>query len=98
MSATAVTVQSGTSLGIVITPNTSFPGFAQLMSLVGSLDSVALVLCVASVILGAGIWGLSEHVGSSRGGAHGRHMVLAGVLGGLLVGLGPQIVTYVHGL
>lgn len=68
------------------------------MSLVGSLDTAALILCVASVILGAGIWGLSEHMGHSRCSGHGRNMVLAGVLGGLLVGLGPQFVTYMSKL
>ena len=55
--------------------------------------SIALWGSLASILVGAAAWGLSQQSGYATGASRGRTLALAGVVGALLAGLAPSIVN-----
>jgi hypothetical protein len=77
-----------------VNPTTDgLPGAALFEKLLNWLSQGALWGSLASLLIGAGIWGLSQHAGNSYGAGRGRNLALAGVVGALLAGLSPTIVN-----
>ena len=69
------------------------PGAGLIQQLLNWLDQVALWGSLASILLGAAIYGVSQHAGNYAGGYRGRQLALAGVVGACLAGLAPTAVN-----
>ena len=85
-------------LGVVAqvdaTPTTAgMPGAALLQQLLNWLSQLALWGSLASVLLGASLYGLSQQSGNYAGGYRGKQLVLAGVIGACLAGLAPTAIN-----
>lgn len=57
----------------------------------------ALWACLASILLGAGAWGLSKHSGNYGGANKGLQLVIGGAIGALVVATAPAIVNSMFG-
>ena len=81
-------------LGVSAPPSTDgMPGAALIEKILSWLTSGALYGSLASLLIGAMIWGFSQHNGYSPGASKGRMLAIAGVIGALLAGLAPAIVN-----
>jgi hypothetical protein len=69
------------------------PGAAFMQRLLDWLGVVGLFLGLGSLLLGGGLWAVSQHMGYQSGSSTGRKAVLGGALAAILVGLGPAIVN-----
>jgi hypothetical protein len=79
---------------VSVTPTTSgLPGANLFQQLLNWLSQAALWGSLASLLIGAAIWGVSQHAGNSYNAGHGRSLALAGVVGAMLAGLAPTIVN-----
>ena len=92
---TAVTMMMvGVLADVGATPSTDgMPGAALIEKLLGWLAQIALWGSLASILVGAAAWGLSQQSGYATGASRGRTLALAGVVGALLAGLAPSIVN-----
>src|SRR4051812_36132995 len=79
---------------VAVNPTTDgLPGAVLFEKLLNWLAQGALWGSLASLLVGAGIWGLSQHAGNSYAAGRGRNLALAGVVGALLAGLAPTIIN-----
>ena len=79
---------------VSVTPTSAgMPGASLMQSLLNWLDQVALWGSLASILLGAAIYGVSQHAGNYAGGYRGRQLAMAGVVGACLAGLAPIAVN-----
>ena len=69
------------------------PGAGLLQQLLNWLSQMALWGSLASILLGAALYGIAQHTGNYSGGFKGRQLVLAGIAGACLAGLAPTIVN-----
>jgi hypothetical protein len=77
-----------------VSPTTDgLPGANLFQELLNWLSQAALWGSLASLLVGAAIWGLAQHAGNSYSAGHGRNLALAGVVGAMLAGLAPTIVN-----
>jgi hypothetical protein len=53
----------------------------------------ALWASLASILIGAGVWGLSKHFGNYGGAHKGLQLVIGGAIGALVVATAPAIVN-----
>lgn len=58
---------------------------------------IALWACLASILAGAGAWGLSKHFGNYGGAHKGMQLVLGGAIGALVVASAGPIVNSMFG-
>jgi len=57
----------------------------------------ALWASLASILIGAGVWGLSKHFGNYGGAHKGLQLVIGGAVGALVVATAPAIVNSMFG-
>ena len=69
------------------------PGAALLQQLINWLSQVALWGSLASILLGAAVYGLSQQSGNYAGGYRGKQLALAGVIGACLAGIAPTAIN-----
>lgn len=69
------------------------PGAPLLQQMINWLDQVALWGSLASILLGAAIYGLSQQSGNYAGGYRGKQLALAGVIGACLAGVAPAAIN-----
>lgn len=69
------------------------PGAALIQQLLGWLDQIALWGSLASVLVGAAIYGLSQNTGNYAGGYRGKQLAVAGLVGACLAGLAPTAIN-----
>lgn len=69
------------------------PGAALLQQMLNWLSQVALWGSLASILLGAAIYGLSQQSGNYAGGFRGKQLALAGVIGACLAGVAPTAIN-----
>ncbi len=69
------------------------PGGALFQKVLGWTDQVALWGSLASLLIGAAVWGVSQHAGNGYQAGRGRNFAAAGAIGALLAGLAPTIVN-----
>lgn len=72
------------------------PGSALVQQLLGWLAQAALWGSLASILLGAAIYGLSQNTGNYGGAYRGKTLALAGVIGACLAGLAPGAVNLLY--
>lgn len=84
-------------MDVSVTPTTAgMPGGDLVTRLLNWLSQLALWGSVASILIGAAIYGLSQHGGNTYGASKGRTMALAGAAGAILAGLAPTIVNLLY--
>ena len=69
------------------------PGAALVGRLLSWLAQGALWGCLASLLVGSAVWGLSQHAGNGYVAGKGRTFALAGAVGALVAGLAPAVVN-----
>jgi hypothetical protein len=69
------------------------PGAGFLQRLLDWTGMVGLFLGLGSLLLGGGLWAISQHGGNQYGASTGRKAVLGGALAAILVGLGPDLIN-----
>lgn len=69
------------------------PGAGFLQRLLDWTGMLGLFLGLGSLLLGGGLWAISQHGGNQYGASAGRKAVLGGGLAAILVGLGPDLVN-----
>ncbi len=73
--------------------SSGMPGAELAQQLINWLSQIALWGSLASILLGAGLYGLSQQSGNYSGGYRGKQLALAGVIGACLAGLAPTAVN-----
>jgi hypothetical protein len=69
------------------------PGAAFIQRLLDWAGMVGLFLGLGSILIGGGMWAVSQHAGNQHGASSGRKAVLGGALAAVLVGVGPSLVN-----
>jgi len=82
---------------VELSPNADgMPGASFAQTLINWVGQIALWGSLVSILIGAAIYGLSQHVGNTYGASKGRLLALAGVIGAGLTGLAPTLVNLLH--
>lgn len=82
---------------VTVNPNANgMPGAAFAQQLIDWTGQIALWGSLASILVGAAIYGLSQHVGNTYGASKGRLLALAGAVGAAFTGLAPTAVNLLH--
>ena len=90
------------SLGAVlaqveVTPTSDgFPGGQMMQKMINWAGQFGLWGSVASLLIGAGIWGISQHFGNGYQAGKGKILVAAGAIGAVFTGLAPIIVNTLY--
>ena len=69
------------------------PGGELIGRLLGWLSQIALWGSLASILVGAAVYGLSKEFHHGVGATRGRSLAAAGAVGAILAGLAPTIVN-----
>lgn len=94
---TTTTTIIPTTTVVNVTPSAAgMPGEHLFPTIMGWLAQVALYGSLASILVGAAVWGLSQQAGNYGGVSKGRTFALAGVAGAVLTGLAPTIVNLLY--
>jgi hypothetical protein len=72
------------------------PGGELISRLLNWLAQIALWGSLASILVGAAVYGLSQHSNNPYGATRGRTLALAGVVGAILAGLAPSVVNLLY--
>src|ERR1700682_6817832 len=79
---------------VTSTPSSNgLPGAHLMQQLIDWLGQIALWGSLASILLGAAIYGLSQQSGNYAGGFRGKQLALAGVVGACLAGVAPTAIN-----
>ena len=77
-----------------VTPTTTgMPGGGLAQKLLDWLTQGALWGCLAALLIGGLVWGLSARAGNSLQAGSGKSYAIGGAIGALIVGLGPTIIN-----
>ena len=91
-------LQSVVLAQVTSTPSSSgLPGAHLIQEMINWLAQVALWGSLASILLGAAIYGLSQQSGNYAGGYRGKQLALAGVVGACLAGVAPTAINLLFG-
>ena len=83
---------------VQVTPSSQgMPGAALIQQILGWLSQLALWGSLASILVGAAIYGLSQNSGNYNGAYRGKQLAAAGAVGACLAGLAPTAVNLLFG-
>jgi hypothetical protein len=91
----AMAAHAGTVIAQVEMEPTSsdFPGGTMVQKIVNWAGQFGLWGSICSLLVGAGIWGISQHFGNGYQAGKGKILAAAGGVGAVLTGLAPIIVN-----
>lgn len=69
------------------------PGAQLLQQMINWLAQIALWGSLASILMGAAIYGLAQQSGNYAGGYRGKQLALAGAIGACLAGVAPTAIN-----
>ena len=69
------------------------PGAALIQQLLNWLCQLALWGSLASILIGAAIYGLAQNTGNMSGAFRGKQLAVAGAVGAGIAGLAPTVVN-----
>ena len=69
------------------------PGAQLIQQMIDWLDQIALWGSLASILLGAAMYGLAQQSGNYAGGYRGKQLALSGVIGACLAGVAPTAIN-----
>lgn len=82
---------------VQVTPTSSgFPGGDMVQKMINWVGQFGLWGSVASLLVGAGIWGVSQQFGNGFQAGKGKILAAAGAIGAVLTGLAPVIVNTLY--
>lgn len=82
---------------VEVTPTSDgFPGGPMVQKMINWAGQFGLWGSVASLLIGAGIWGISQHFGNGYQAGKGKILVAAGAIGAVFTGLAPIIVNTLY--
>ena len=82
---------------VEVTPTSDgFPGGQMMQKMINWAGQFGLWGSVASLLIGAGIWGISQHFGNGYQAGKGKILVAAGAIGAVFTGLAPIIVNTLY--
>ncbi len=85
---------SGVLAQVHTMPSSSgLPGAHLIQQMLDWLSQIALWGSLASILLGAAMYGLSQQSGNYAGGYRGKQLALAGVIGACLAGVAPTAIN-----
>jgi hypothetical protein len=76
-------------------PN-GLPGTPALEKLVNGLAALALLACVAGVLIGAAQWALGSKSNNYSHTSDGKQKVLYGLLGAFVIGAGAALINFFY--
>jgi hypothetical protein len=83
---------------VTVTPTANGLTFGtKIQNLLNWTAQGALWASLASILIGAGVWGLSKHFGNYGGANKGLQLVIGGAIGALVVATAPAIVNSMFG-
>ena len=83
---------------VTVTPTANGLTFGtKIQNLLNWTAQGALWASLASILIGAGVWGLSKHFGNYGGANKGLQLVIGGAVGALVVATAPAIVNSMFG-
>jgi len=86
-----------TSAAVSVKPDpNALPGTSALEKLIDGLAAVALLGCVAGVLLGAAQWALGSKSNNYSHASDGRSKVMYGLLGAFVIGAGAAIINFFY--
>lgn len=92
-----VKLQLALEAAVKVKPNPSgLPGTPALEKLVNGLAAVALLGCVAGVLIGAAQWALGSRSNNYSHASDGKSKVLYGLLGAFVIGAAAAIINFFH--
>ena len=92
--ATPVMALVGFFAQVTVNPDSGgMPGGALAQKVLNWTSMAALWGSLASLLIGAMVWGISQHAGNGYQAGRGRTFAVAGAVGSLLAGLAPTIVN-----
>ncbi len=94
---TAVARAQAVIAQVEVTPTSAdFPGGAMVQKMVNWAAQFGLWGSVVSLLIGAGIWGMSQQFGNGYQAGKGKILVAAGAVGAVFTGLAPVIVNTLY--
>ena len=94
---TAVAHAQAVVAQVEVTPTSAdFPGGAMVQKMVNWAGQFGLWGSVASLLIGAGIWGMSQQFGNGYQAGKGKILAAAGAVGAVFTGLAPVIVNTLY--
>lgn len=95
--AVLVRLQLAAGSVVKVKPNPSgLPGTPALEKLVDGLAAVALLGCVAGVLIGAAQWALGSRSNNYSHASDGKSKVLYGLLGAFVIGAAAAIINFFY--
>ena len=89
-----VQLPSGLLAQVSVSPSSSgMPGGVLIQQLLGWLDQIALWGALASILVGAAVYGISQQTSHYSGAYRGKQLAAAGVVGACLAGIAPTAVN-----
>jgi hypothetical protein len=83
---------------VEVSPDSAgMPGAEFLQQALGWLSQLALWGSLASILIGAAVYGLSQNSGNYNGAFRGKQLAGAGAIGACLAGLAPTAVNMLFG-
>jgi uncharacterized protein DUF6112 len=85
------------ALKVKVDPNSEgLPGIPALQKLINGLAAIALLACVAGVLIGAAQWALGSRTNNYSHASDGKSKVLYGLLGAFLVGAAAAVINFFY--
>ncbi|HXV05606.1 MAG TPA: DUF6112 family protein [Solirubrobacterales bacterium] len=82
---------------VSVKPNPNgLPGIPALQKLIDGLAAVALLGCVAGVLIGAAQWALGSRSNNYSHASDGKQKVLYGLLGAFVIGAAAAIINFFY--
>jgi len=82
---------------VTLNPNSDgMPGAGFAQTVIDWTGQIALWGSLLSILMGATIYGVSQHIGNTYGASKGRLLALAGAVGAGLTGIAPTAVNLLH--
>ncbi len=79
---------------VTVSPDSNgMPGGALAQKILNWTSQIALWGSLASLLIGACVWGIAQHAGNGYQAGRGRNFAAAGAIGALLAGLALTIVN-----
>ncbi len=69
------------------------PGAELIQQVLGWLSQLALWGSLASILVGAAVYGLAQNAGNYNGAFRGKQLAVAGAIGACLTGLAPTAIN-----
>lgn len=76
---------------------TGMPGAEFVQQALGWLSQLALWGALASILIGAAVYGIAQNSGNYNGAFRGKQLAAAGAIGACLAGLAPTAVNMLFG-